>query len=119
MTTQDKTYNGWTNYETWAVALHLDNEAAVHYSIRDRAAELVEEAPMHRNVPEIWTVEEAARFELADFLKGYAETMCGIGDESEDYGIAEPTLLAMDMIRAALSEVSWDEIARNILSEES
>ena len=27
ITMTTKTYNGWTNYETWAVALWLDNSA--------------------------------------------------------------------------------------------
>ena len=26
MSKNDKTYNGWSTYETWAVALWLDNE---------------------------------------------------------------------------------------------
>ena len=114
---QPKTYNGWTNYETWAVALHIDNDEGTYTYVRERAEEIKTSAPEHHNVPEIWTAEQAARFELADFLKDYAETLCGIGDESEDYGIAAPSLLAIDMLRAALSEVNWDEIADNILSE--
>lgn len=112
-----ETYNGWKNYETWAVALHLDNDEGTYTMVRERADEIKAEAADHHNVPEIWTEEEAARFELADYLKDFAETLAGIGSESDDYGIAEPSLLAIDMIRAALSEVDWDEIARNVLSE--
>ena len=30
------TYQGWTNYETWAVNLWLDNEEGVHDYWRER-----------------------------------------------------------------------------------
>ena len=113
MSTADKTYNGWTNYETWAVMLHLDNDEGTYTMVRDSVAEIV----ASRN-------EAGGRGEqpfyasyVADWLKDYAETLCGVGSESEDYGIPEPTLLATDMIRAALSEVDWNEMASHVLSE--
>ena len=28
-------YNGWTNYETWAVALWIDNEQATYQTARE------------------------------------------------------------------------------------
>ena len=30
MTTESKGYNGWTNYETWLLALNIDNEEALN-----------------------------------------------------------------------------------------
>jgi hypothetical protein len=118
METEAKTYNGWKNYETWAVALHLDNDHGTYEQVRETAQAFRDGAETHDNVVSgIWTADDAARFELADAIKDLAETLCGVGDLSEDYGITEPTLLAVDMIRAALSEVDWDEIARNVLSE--
>lgn len=117
METTATTYNGWKNYETWAVSLHLDNDHGTYTMVRERADELKAEAPDHHNVPSIWTANQAAQFQLADYLKDLAETLVGIGAESEDYGIAEPSLLATDLVRAALSEVDWDEIASNVLSE--
>jgi len=40
MTTQtssmtDTTYNGWTNYETWNVALYINNEFPIYSLARD------------------------------------------------------------------------------------
>lgn len=113
----EQTYNGWTNHATWNVALHLDNDQGTYTMIRERADELKAEAPEHHNVPSIWTEEEAVRFELADYLEELAKDMAGVGENSEDYGMPEPSLLAMDLILSALGEVNWDEIARNILSE--
>ena len=118
MGTAEKTYNGWTNYETWAIALHLNNDEGTYNMVRERAEDLKDGAEHIDAVQDgIWTVEQAVVFTLADWLKDTAETLCGIGDESEDFGIPEPTLLAMDMIRAALSEVDWSEIATNVLDE--
>ena len=30
MMTEDKTYNGWKNYETWNVVLWLFNDESIH-----------------------------------------------------------------------------------------
>lgn len=112
--TEDKTYNGWTNYETWGVALVLDNDEGTYNECRE-AAQRFKEAPNHH---QFWTAEEATLYELADWLKGYTETLCGIGSESEDYGIPEPSLMAQQLLGAAISEVNFDEIADHYLADD-
>jgi hypothetical protein len=37
-------YNGWTNYATWAVALWLDNTAPSYHHWREDGKECVKEA---------------------------------------------------------------------------
>jgi hypothetical protein len=37
---QDAGYNGWTNYETWNVALWLDNEQGTYSLVREWADEI-------------------------------------------------------------------------------
>ena len=32
--TEDQTYNGWTNYETWNVALHIGNDEFLYNEAR-------------------------------------------------------------------------------------
>ena len=32
---RDESYNGWTNYETWAISLMLNNERGTYESMRD------------------------------------------------------------------------------------
>lgn len=113
-----ETYNGWTNYETWGVALLLDNDEGTYREAREAAERFKEEAPDHRNVPGIWTAEEAAKFEMADWLKDYTETLCGIGADSEDLGIPEPSMMAQQLLGGALSDVNWDEIAGHYITEE-
>lgn len=39
-----KEYNGWQNYETWNVALWLDNEQGSYNYWRERAEEIVKDA---------------------------------------------------------------------------
>lgn len=41
---EDKKYNGWTNYETWNVALWLDNEEGSYNYWRETAQEIYDES---------------------------------------------------------------------------
>lgn len=93
---ESKGYNGWANYETWLVALHIDNDAGTY----ERRRGMAEEAR---------TGERIAACALADALKGW------VTDE------LVPQLengLGADLLGAALSEVDWYEIAENFLEEE-
>lgn len=103
MAQNDKRYNGWTNYETWATALWLDNDEGTQTYWREVTCQCREEAPQESQVSNgYWTVEQAARFTLADRLK----------EEVADGSplTAEPSLYA-DLLGAALDEVNWQEIA--------
>jgi hypothetical protein len=102
-------YNGWKNYATWGVALVLDNEQSTYNEARNRAHTIEMHAPGSPQVIDgIWTKEQAARFVLADWLKDYVEELCGL--ESD-----ELSMMARQMIGAALSDVDWDEIASHYL----
>ena len=105
----ETTYNGWTNYETWAVALWIDNEQGSYRYWRDQVREHRKAAPTCRQVAGgLWTPEEAAKIKLADQLK----------DEIRDAApMTEPSLFS-DLLGAALDEVNWFEIAGNWLSDE-
>ena len=70
-------YNGWTNRETWAVALWLDNDQGLHEMATDRVAEVW--APGRE-----WLAADAVR-DLADTLftrEGYVSEM---GAESPNW----------------------------------
>lgn len=111
-TTEDQTYNGWSNYATWGVALVLDNDQGTYSYVRERLAELRKSSPSLYNVQQgIWTADQAIRFELADILKDFTEDLCGLEDEPG------PTLMARQVIQAGLSDVNWSEIAENIADE--
>jgi hypothetical protein len=105
---EDRTYNGWTNYETWAVALWLDNEQGSYLYWREQAEEHWKNAPECGQVAKgIWSREEAAKFNLADQLR----------DEiRENSPIQEPCMYS-DLLSGALDEVNWKEIAGNWLED--
>ena len=101
-------YNGWTNYETWAVALWIDNEKSLQEQAHGMARTNRENAlESSKATGGIWTIEQAARFNLADTLKAWVEE-----DLLPDLGAT----LAADLMGAALCEVDWNEIADNLLT---
>ena len=55
----DKTYNGWTNYETWLVNLWMSNDEGSYNYWNERAAEIIKGADDR---------DEASGF-LADAIK--------------------------------------------------
>lgn len=104
ITTTTSTYNGWTNYETWCVALWMDNERAQYEYYQELAKDTWDAA----EATPYSTREQNAKYTLADVLK----------DQIEDTAPAENdgTVFA-DLLNAALSEVNWHEIADHYLAD--
>ena len=103
---EEKKYNGWTNYETWAVALWIDNEQVRYRRWRADAVEAAFRAPYCQQVTDgIWTAKEAVRFLLADWLKAVI---------TEAAPTEEPDVFS-DLLSAALEAVNWEEIADHLL----
>ena len=104
MNNETKTYNGWTNYETWNVALWIDNDAGIKDYWRDRATNWLAISIADK----IFTVKERATLDLADELK--EEFIDGM----PDLGPSTYT----DLLNSALSEVNWHEIAKHLIEIE-
>ena len=85
----DNTYNGWTNYATWRVALEIFD-----------GFNPVEEWGLER--------ETLTESELAFILKEHAEELV-----SE----ATPEGLALDYALAFMADVNWHEIAGHMLED--
>ena len=85
----DKTYNGWTNYATWRVALEIFDGL---------------------NPIEDWGLEgeTLTESELAELLQEHAEELVSQ---------TAPEGLALDYALAFMSDVNWYEIARHMLEE--
>ena len=84
-------YNGWSNYETWNVALWIDNEPGT-YEERRRMGR-----------------EASDKNAFADSLKTW------VRDElMPDLGAS----MAADLLGAALDEVDWYELAENFWGDD-
>ena len=68
----DQGFNGWTNYETWALALHLDNDEGDHTYWRERAVEHYQAAKETRSAP---LARHEARSTLASELKDWLDSL--------------------------------------------
>ena len=101
-------YNGWTNHETWCVNLWITNTQGDYEYWRQQAHAHADSAASCQMVEDgIWTIEEAAKFNLADEMK---EGITENGTEAID-GVS----LFSDLISSALGSVNWHEIAEAFL----
>lgn len=91
-------YQGWTNYETWAVALWIDNEQGSYNESRDRARDLLRDH---------YDDVSRAEISLADWLKEF------ITEGEPDLGAT----LYSDLLTSAIGSVNWDEIAESYIEE--
>lgn len=96
-------YQGWTNYETWNVALWIANDQGSHTHWCERAAEAWEEA--EEDAP--LTRSDKARHTLADELKD---------SHAEGFPLNGASTYS-DLLGAALSEVNWGEIANGLFED--
>ena len=85
------TYNGWTNYETWAVGMYLDG----NYTGEGTYQEVQQLVRKHDD-----------EYQLASALEDWFD-----GELPEFDGIAG------DLLRAARDEVNWFELAKSKLEE--
>ena len=86
-------YNGYNNYETWLVSLWIDNDEYRQEEVRGIA----------RGQTQIGT--------LADELKNYVDEWPEIFESTEKCSIVS------DLVRSALSEVDWYELAEMYAKE--
>lgn len=106
---EEKTYNGWTNYETWAVNLWIDNDQGSHTYWREQAGSHYENAADCESVREgLWSHRSAARSKLAEQIKEEFEEASPLADQANVYS---------DLLTAALGEVDWREIADHLLED--
>src|SRR5690349_206052 len=98
---QKPTYEGWSNYETWAVNLWLANDEGLYNYWRERVKELrAERGARSVMLPK---TRKAIAADLAEELKAWA-------DDAAPWDSLNGTLWA-DLLTAALGEVDWREIA--------
>lgn len=125
-------YNGWTNRETWALKLHLDNTESSQAWLRETARLAGENAEASK----LWTVEEAKVFATEDAIRDAVETAferalygfvarrgsAGNVWEGDDCGETIGMHDASDVYRmiadvSSLWRVDFCEIARHVVEE--
>lgn len=84
-------YQGWANYETWAVALWLNNDQGMQEQAMSMAAGHAK--------------DDAGA--VADAIKEWVES-----DMIPDLGAS----LAADLLGAAVADVDWYEIAQSFIA---
>ena len=95
------THEGWSNYETWAVKLWIDNEEPSHRHWCDAADQALRDGPQSIAGTSIMR-------EPSDLL---AERL-----ESElEESMPELEGVWADLLRAAFGDVDWHEIAESML----
>lgn len=104
--TENRTYNGWTNYETWCMHLWLSNDEGSYNHWRSRAQDL---APDEDTDKDDLDAQSEADHALADELKDAME-------RDLEANVSNGTVWA-DMAMAALAEVDWREIAEAFRAE--
>ena len=107
-----KRYNGWTNYETWAVNLWMSNDEGSYNYSQEIAQEAYDEASAGDSYAS-QTREESAMCKLADRIKDYYE------DTAQDmlYAAGQYASVFSDLLNGALSEVNWYEIAEHLIED--
>ena len=102
-------YNGWTNYETWNVALWIDNDQGTYRMVQDWAETAVARIRLgYINASAYLTSDEQATRIVAEQIKELVEEENPLGNDASMYS---------DMLSAAISEVDWSEIAKSRIEE--
>ena len=107
--TEDKRYNGWTNYETWAVNLWMSNDQGSYSYSQEIAQEAYDEASAGDSYAS-QTREESATCKLADRIKEDHE-------EGAHYAMENHSNVFYDLLNGALSDVNWYEIAEHLIED--
>jgi hypothetical protein len=107
----DTTYNGWTNYETWAVKLWMDNDQGSYEYWKDAAQDAYDHAG-DKYPNQFMNKADNAQSSLAERLKDEHDS----DSDHPVFKAADGSVYA-DLLNAALSEVNWHEIAASLLED--
>ena len=104
--TKEKTYQGYANYETWAISLWMGSDQASYEHFRELARDV---AAFANGGPSLSANKQTSGvIELAKALRDEFEAGSPVADQATVYA---------DLMNAAFSEVDWYELAEELLRE--
>jgi hypothetical protein len=113
-------YNGWTNRETWAVALHINNDQGWQESVHEALTGARESERMdhHRDLP-AWKAGDVIRESVENTL---VELLDAVESAEPNYHSASPTGARMtyEGVRddiGSLWRVDWTELGAAFLQD--
>ena len=98
--TNEQDYNGWTNRETWATKLHIDNDQGLYYYAQDMASGYLDDKRGLADALEEWITE------LLDMEQVFTAPPA-----------QRSALIAMSSDIGSLYRVNWYEIAESLISD--
>ena len=108
-------YNGWTNRESWAMALWLDNEQSTQEATLEKVREIIKGIDNDERVKDkTWSRNEAILFRTADGLKEWLEEMRL--DAFEDPANHKEALKMWEDIGSEY-RIDWHEVAKHFIQD--
>jgi hypothetical protein len=102
----EQTYNGWKNYQTWVVNLWFDNDG-FNEMFEEWAKECIED---NLDSGDASDIRSNAKYDLAKRIEEYA-------DELQEMSNIQTSGMFADLLTNALGNVYWDEIAEHYTDE--
>lgn len=104
--TETKRYNGWANYETWAVKLWMDNDESSYHYWTEAARDLVRHPESLHYQNQFMAEDQRRVHQLSEDLKAWHEEQ-----------LPELQGFAADLMQSAFGAVEWLEIAEHLLAD--
>jgi hypothetical protein len=103
-------YNGWKNRETWATALHINNDEGLQNEMEEKVETLIDLFEGE---------EDEVVSHLAEWLEEWISNLVSARWWRDEYGCEMS--MGAEMIRediGSLWRVDWREVAENLSSDE-
>jgi hypothetical protein len=104
--------NGWTNRETWATALHINNDEGLYNEAQAMAHEYIKIKDKSSIANEAWLFAQ-----YAEGLEGWITELLDMEEVLSAPPAQRKALISMSSDIGSLYRVNWREIAENFLEE--